>query len=223
VNLEKVFRDCEDHLFISKSFSVQERILYYHLLRQSRLEGKEDVLVALLPLANALGIAETTVRECVRALHERGCLQIVERSRQGHLVRVPLPEEIAGAIPSTVSTTELDWDALDFFSGRTFLAALIDREGGKCFYCFKNIRPDNCELDHVSSRINGSDHSYKNVVVSCHDCNTTKQEMSAPDFVRTLFRKGVLSQDDLADRLQALDMLNAGQLRPREDLVRAAS
>lgn len=220
MDLEKVMRDCEDHLFGAKSFSVQERILYYHLLRQSRLEGKEHVLVALLPLANALGIAETTVRECVRSLHERGCLQIVERSRQGHLVRVPLPEEIPGVIPTAIS--ELKLDELDFFTGRQFLAALIAREGSKCFYCFKAIRPDNCELDHVRSRINGSDHSYKNIVVSCHECNTTKLEMPAQDFVRALFRKGVLSQVDLSDRLQALELLTAGQLRPSENLVRGA-
>jgi DNA-binding FadR family transcriptional regulator len=99
VDLSKVIRQCEDHLFIAKAFSVQERILYYHLLRQSRVEGQEQILVALLPLAKALGVAESTVRECIRSLNERGCLQILDRSRQGHLVRVPLPEEIPGVVP----------------------------------------------------------------------------------------------------------------------------
>jgi hypothetical protein len=222
VDLLKVMRQCEDHLFVAKSFSVQERILYYHLLRQSRVEGNEQVLVALLPLAKALGVAESTVRECIRSLNERGCLQILDRSRQGHLVRVPLPEEIPGVVPPPSTDAAINLEELDFFTGRRLLTALMARERSKCFYCFKAVTPATCELDHVTSRINGSDHGFRNIVVACHDCNTTKQEMAASDFLRALYRKGRLSEAELAERLQALEALAAGKLQPSMELVRGA-
>lgn len=222
MDLEKVIRHCEDHLFSAKSFSVQERVLYYHLLRHSRLEGQEQILVALLPLASALGVAESTVRECIRGLHERGCIRIVERSRQGHLIRVPLPEEIPGVVPAAAPEIEVKLEDLDLFTGRRFIAALMARERNKCFYCFKAIRPETSELDHVESRAKGTDNSYRNIVVSCHECNTTKQEATAADFVRALYRRGVLSQSELADRLEALEKLSAGQLPPSLELIRAA-
>jgi Zn-finger protein len=222
VDLAKVIRQCEDYLFVAKAFSVQERILYYHLLRQSRVDDKEQVLVALLPLAKALGVAESTVRECIRSLNERGCLQIVDRSRQGHLVRVSLPDEIPGVVPEPSEQIEVKVEELDFFNGRRFLAALLAREHGKCFYCFKSITAGTCELDHVQSRINGSDHGYRNIVAACHDCNTTKQEAAAQDFLRSLYRKGKLSEAELAERLQALEALAAGKLQPSMELVRGA-
>jgi 5-methylcytosine-specific restriction endonuclease McrA len=217
-----VIRHCEDHLFHAKAFSVQERILYYHLLRHSRLEGQEQVLVSLVPLANALQISESTVRDCIRALHERGCIRIVERSRQGHLIRISLPEEIDGVIPAAAPAVEIKLEELDFFTGRRYIGALIARERGKCFYCFKAIRPETCELDHVQSRANGTDNNYRNIVASCHGCNTTKQATPAQDFVRALYRKGVLSQAELAERLDSLEKLSAGQIQPNLELIRAS-
>lgn len=222
VDLARVIKQCEDHLFRAKSFSAQERVLYYHLLRHSRIEGQEQILVALLPLANALALSETTVRECIRALHERGCIQIVDRSRQGHLVRISLPEELEGVLPVPASDVPFQLEDLDFFTGRRFIAAIIAREQGKCFFCFKSIRTETCELDHVSARTNGTDNSYRNIVASCHECNTTKQATPAADFVRSLYRKDVLTQAELSDRLAALERLQSGQLLPDLDLVRAA-
>jgi len=222
VDLVKVMCQCEDHLFVAKNFSVHERILYYQLLRQSRVEGKEQVLVALLPLSRALRVAEGTVRQCIRSLNERGCLQILELSRQGHLVRVPLPEEIAGVVPPPSSETDIRLEELDFFTGRRFLGALMARERSKCFYCFKAITPPTCELDHVQPRVNGSDHGYRNIVVACHDCNHTKLGMAAQDFLRSLYRQGKLSDAELPERLQTLEALAAGQICPSEELVRAA-
>jgi len=222
VDLAKVIKNCEDHLFPLKEFSVQERILYYHLLRHSRLEGQEQALFALLPLANALKISESTVRDSIRALHERGCIQIVERSRQGHLIRVSLPEEIGGVIPEAAQEIEIKIEELDFFSSRRFVGALIARENGRCFYCLKAVRPEVCELDHVQPRANGNDNSYRNIVVACHGCNTTKQASPAQDFVRALYRKGVLSQEELTARLNALENLAAGKIRPNMEALRGA-
>jgi HNH endonuclease len=222
VDSSLIIKQCEDCLFPTLKFSVRERVLYYHLLRHTYFEGKPAALVAILPLANAMGVAESSAREDIRSLNERGCIKIEDRSRNGHLVRVLLPEEIEGVVPKGTPVTGIDLSGLDFFSGRRFLSALLAREDGRCFYCLKGIRSQSCELDHVVSLANGKDHSYRNMVCSCHECNTTKQAQMAPDFVRALYRKGVLSQAELEDRLSAVERLQAGQLVPDRALVESA-
>lgn len=217
-----IMKQCEDHLFPALKLSVRERVLYYHLLRHTHFEGKPVALVAILPLASAIGVAESSVREDIRSLNECGCIKIEDRSRNGHLVRVLLPEEIEGVVPKNIPLAELELDSLDFYSGRKFLAALLAREDNRCFYCLKGIRPESCELDHVVSRANGTDHSYRNVVCSCHECNTTKQAQAATDFLRALYRKGILSQAELGNRLNAIEQLQAGQLAPDKTLVQSA-
>jgi len=196
------------------NMTVRERSLYYHLFRHTRLIGKENGLFAILPLATALALGESTVRDDIRSLHERGCIRIEERSRSGHLIRVLLPEEIDGVVPKQRPAEVVDIETVDFFTNRLYLAALLSRENGACFYCLRQVRPDNCELDHVVARAGGTNHSYRNVVVSCHECNTTKQAREAADFVRALYRRGALSQSELEGRLSGLERLQAGRLVP---------
>ena len=222
VDASLIYKQCEDYLFPTLKFSVRERVLYYHLLRLTHLEGKPSALVAILPLANAMGVAESSAREDIRSLNERGCIKIEDRSRNGHFVRVLLPEEIEGILPKNSPAAEIDVNGLDFFSGRRFLLALLSREDNRCFYCLKSIQAQSCELDHVISQANGTDNSYRNIVCSCHECNTTKQAQSAPDFVRVLYRKGILSQAELGDRLATIERLQAGKLVPDRGLLQSA-
>jgi len=222
VDLASVVKQCEDHLFPSCSLSVRERALYYHLLRHTHAEGKSSGLFALLPLAQALGVHESSAREDVRSLNEKGCIRIEERSRQGHLIRVVLPTEIEGLIPEKPSAPAIDIEALDFFNGRRFVNAILDREGHRCFYCMKSIRAESCELDHAVSRVNGADHTYRNIVASCLECNTSKQAAAPADYLRTSFRKGKLSSSELEERLAALEQLQSGKLVPNVALIAAA-
>ena len=217
-----IYRQCEDYLFPAMQLSVRERVLYYHLLRHTHLEGKHSVLVGILPLAKKLNVAESSVREDIRSLNERGCIKIEERSRTGHFVRALLPDEIPGLLPEARDTPEVDIESLDCFTGRKFLSALLAREGNRCFYCLKAIQPLGCELDHVIAKVNGIDNSFRNIVCSCHECNTTKQAQAASDFVRALYRKGVLSQTELGDRLSSIEQLQAGELLPDSALIKSA-
>jgi hypothetical protein len=133
-----------------------------------------------------------------------------------------LPSEIEGVIPAVAPAPAVDLETLDFFNGRRFVGVLLDREGNRCFYCLKSIRPDSCELDHAVSRINGADHSYRNIVASCHDCNTSKQASGPGDFLRTLYRKNRLSAAELEERLAMLEQLQSGKLVPNASLVATA-
>jgi hypothetical protein len=213
VDVETTLKQCEDFLFPAKKMTLRERSIYYHLFRHTRLIGKEQGLFAIDPLAVSLGVS-TSVRDDLRSLHERGCIRIEDRSRNGHLIRVLLPEEIDGVVPKHEPAETIDIELIDFFTDRRYLAALLARENGACSYCLRQVRPDNCQLDHVVAQAGGLNNSYRNIVVSCHECNTTKQAAAAADFVRFLYRRGLLSQRDLEGRLSALEMLQAGKLVP---------
>ncbi len=213
MDIETTLKQCEDHLFLAMKMSLRERSIYYHLFRHTRLVGKETALFAIDPLAAALSVS-SSIRDDLRSLHDRGCIRIEEKSRNGHLIRVLLPLEIPGVVPEIQPADAVDIDAIDFFSGRVHLLALLARENQACFYCLKHVRPDNCELDHVVARAVGTDNSYRNIVVSCHECNTTKQAREPTDFLRSLYRCGMLSQPDLEGRLATLAQLQSGSLPP---------
>ena len=71
-DIQAVIEQCEDYMFQRLSVPIRERSLYYHLLRHTRLVGREQHVFALVPLARALAVSETTVREDIRQLHSRG-------------------------------------------------------------------------------------------------------------------------------------------------------
>jgi uncharacterized protein with PIN domain len=214
VEWEHVAKDIEDHLFPRLHLTIRQRALYYHLLRHTRLVGAESAVFALLPLANALDIADSTAREDLRDLHTKGCIRIEERSRVGHHVRVLLPHEIDGILVESGPAETVDIEMLDFFTDRRFLEALLVRENGRCFYCLRSLRKETCQLDHVTPQVAARDNSYRNIVVACHECNTQKQGLEGSDFARALYRKGIVSQVELEDRLAAIEKLKAGQLVP---------
>jgi 5-methylcytosine-specific restriction endonuclease McrA len=98
---------------------------------------------------------------------------------------------------------------------RRLIQPLIDREGGRCFYCLRSVNLESCVLDHVVPEAKVRDNSYRNIVVSCHPCNAVKQEQSADDFLRSFYRQGILSKGDLSERLAALSSLQSGHLLPK--------
>ncbi len=92
--------------------------------------------------------------------------------------------------------------------------AIHTRDGGRCFYCLRQLTPMVKCLDHVVPRAEHGRNSYRNLVSCCLECNTNKGERQAEDFLRGLYREHRLSTADLADRLCVLEALAAGKLRP---------
>jgi len=212
-DLHTVMQQCEDYLFPKLQMTIRERSLYYHFFRHTHLAGRDQHLFAIYPLAAELQIAHSSVRNSIREMARKGCIGI-ERSRQGHIISVVLPSEIEGVLPGEEIVKDVDIEKLDFYSDRRFVAALLQREGGKCFYCYRVVSSDNCELDHLVPRAVDEDNSYRNIVVSCHDCNSVKAGKPAEDFLRSLYRGGVISQGELQERVEALGLLRAGELKP---------
>ena len=209
---QKTIKEIEDTLIPHYKFDIWERGMYYYLLGQTRISGLEYATIPLSALSSALSCSDWQARKVIRTLAEKGCIEL-EQTRKGHHVKVFLPTELDISIPQATKE-KVDIEEIDFFKNREYVDVLLKREGNACFYCLKNISPETCELDHVIPQLDGGDNSYRNIVATCHRCNTHKQGKSVEDYLRQLYRKNLLSESELEDRLSALEALRNGELQP---------
>lgn len=208
---QAIFKDIEDELMPHFRCDVWERGLYYYLLRHTRIAGLDATTIPLSAISGTLGCSEFQARKSIRSLAAKGCIEL-EQTRKGHYVKVFLPNELS--LPSVPEQPALNIEEIDFFKNREYLGVLLKREQNRCFYCLREIKEDSCELDHVVSQLNVGDNGYRNIVASCHQCNTKKQGGSAEDFIRQLCRKNLLSEKEFEGRMQALEALKDGQIKP---------
>lgn len=128
-------------------------------------------------------------------------------------MRLRLPSEIDGLIPTVASPVSLDIESMDFFDVPINRLAILRRESNRCFYCLRTIDGATYVIEHVTSRPEGSN-SYRNVVAACRACNNRKGATAAMDFLRGLYREGLLSAEELQSRSDALGQLRNGELQP---------
>lgn len=170
-------------------------------------------------MATGLGVDGTPMSEGsaykkLSTLEAKGCIKIVQTEHKGTRIRHFLPKEIKGILPTVQATPkEIDLETIDFFNDPENRLAILKRDNFRCFYTLKNLDSNSFVVDHVVSRPNGNN-SYRNVVAASREANNRKGAIPADDFLRQLFREGLLSEQELVERLGALDDLKAGRLRP---------
>lgn len=221
-DVAQVWKDLEDLLAPRLSLSSNDRVVYSHLFRHSRLEGKLQFPLTMPWLARGTGLCCQTARHSLRRLISQGVLDVIERSHQGYVVRVRLPEEVRGVRTATIAPsrparlprTPRDIEDTDFMQTKPLRCAIHQREGGRCFYCLRRVNRRTRCLDHVVPRVSSGGNSYRNLVSCCADCNMKKWEHSAEEHLRTLYRERRLGDAELNARLRALDDLAAGKLKP---------
>jgi len=223
INAVQVWKQMEDLLATQLNFSLADRVIYSHLFRHSRLEGKLQLQFSISWLARGVGLSSKFTRDTVRRLIARGVLHLVEcNCRSQHVVRVRLPlevkgicaEKIAAHRPAPAPRVVINIEEADFLEKQFLRLAIHEREGGRCFYCSRRITRHRRCLDHVVPRAELGQNSYRNLVSCCLDCNSLKAERPAVEFVRWLYRERRLSDAELSGRLRALDDLAAGKLIP---------
>jgi len=216
----QVFAQFQDHM--APKLDVYEQAIYLYLLRHTHIEGLSETVVGLKSarrkLAFGIGKAgtppsEAVVYEKLRALEQKGFVRVLGSERTGTRVCVLLPSEVKGLIPLATSAATLDLEDHDFFAIPENRKLILERENWKCFYCLARLDENNHVVEHVVSRPEGTN-SYRNVVAACRRCNNRKSATLASDFLRTLYREGVLSGDELPVRLALLEALAAGQCKP---------
>jgi len=226
-NAELVWKQIEDVLAPQLRLSISDRVVYSHLLRHSRLEGKLQLRFSMTWLSRSIGLCGNSTRWAVRRLISRGILRLVQCSKAGHVIEVLLPEEIPaagadrtdGANRTAVSGPSSFVPAFyskeqDFLKTAALRKSIHARERGRCFYCLRCLTPQARCLDHVVPQSEFGGNAHWNLVSCCLQCNSQKGERSAIDFFRRLYRERRLSDAELADRLRALDTLAAGRLLP---------
>jgi hypothetical protein len=225
----QVWKQMEDLLAPQLSFSLADRVIYSHLFRHSRLEGKLQLQFSISWLARGVGLSCKFTRDTVRRLIARGVLHLVEcNCRAQHVVRLRLPLEVKGvcaakiaghrpggpAGPAPAPRVVINIEEADFLEKQVLRQAIHEREGGRCFYCSRRITHHRRCLDHVVPQANLGNNSYRNLVSCCLDCNSLKADRDAVEFVRSLYRERRLSDAELSGRLRSLDDLAAGKLLP---------
>jgi hypothetical protein len=76
--------------------------------------------------------------------------------------------------------------------------------------CLSRVTPATRCLDHAVPLAKFGDNSWRNLVCCCQECNFTKNDLPAADFLRWLHRERRLTDVELAARFRALDALAAG-------------
>jgi len=220
-DLARVLRAIEDRLVPRLRLSLMQRVVYYHLLRHTRLQGRTRLRCSIPWLATGTGVSPSAMRRAVRSLAEKRAVCILSRGEHGHVLSLRLPTEIPEC-QKQPERASFDFEAADFLQQARLRNAIHRREGGRCFYCRRQLAGRSRALDHVFPRAQWTrDHrgrrnvnSYRNLVSCYADCNTQKGRRPASDFLRALYRSGQLNAAELADRLMALKALSRGRLKP---------
>ena len=151
-NAELVWKQVEDLLAPRLRLSAIDRMVYSHLLRHSRLEGKLRLRFSLLWLGRNIRLSTGPVRHAVRRLVAHGALRIVQRSKLGHVVEVRLPSEIRGVkltrIESRAAAEEhkagacaaANLEEVDFLRTKTLRKRSEERRVGKECYALCRSR-----------------------------------------------------------------------------------
>jgi len=214
-NLKQTIEEIEDYLIPFLSLDTYEKALYYYLFRHTRLVGKEETIFVISSALKTVGLTEFSARDRIRKLNDKGCIKIEEITRVGIRVSVLLPTEIKDCISVPDYYEKIvDIEQIDFYNDSKYRQSILERENGECFYCFRKITKDNYVLDHLISQVNSGNNSYRNIVATCHECNSTKTGKNGDDFVRLIYRKGIISGTDLENRLLLIEKIKTGEIRP---------
>jgi len=203
----------EDELVPTAGLDVFERCLYYHLLRRSRLAGQRELLVGMDGLARQARMSGPTVRDRLHRLERKGLLKFLRQDYAGTRLEVLLPSEVLPGVVARAERGAVDAETLDFFRDPVGRLAIVRREGGYCFYCGRTTTAETVTLDHAIPRRSGGNNTYRNIVACCFDCNSRKTGKMPADYLRWLHKNGRMSEEQLGERLKALEALGRGELK----------
>ncbi len=220
MDVKRIVEEFQD--FLAPRLDTYEQAIYLYIFRHSRLVGKAEVTIGFRSSRTKMGfgigekgkpMSAGTCYEKLRSLQSKACLEIVDVARDGTKIRLRLPSEIPGVIPVELPITAPSPDDMDFFNVPENRLAILRRKGNQCFYCLRAVDSSNYVIEHVTSRPDG-DNNYRNVVAACRNCNNRKGQTPPDDFLRGLHRNGYLSVEEFEARMNALQRLRNGELRP---------
>ncbi len=220
MDFEAFFRDFQDQL--APRLDTYEQAIYLYLFRHTRFVGQEEAVVgfksARRRMACGVGekgkpMSENTAYVKLQSLADKGCISILDSTREGRKIRLYLPSEIPGTITPEEPVAPPDIETEDFFNVPENRDRILLREKHQCFYCLRQLDNENYVIEHVVSRPTGSN-NYRNVVAACRQCNNRKGSTDVEDWLRTLYRDRLLGEAEFRERTSHLERLRAGELKP---------
>ncbi len=220
MELETFFKEFQDCL--APRLDTYEQAVYLYLFRHTRLIGLEEAVIgfksARRRMACGIGekgkpMSENTAYEKLKSLEEKGCIRILDSTREGRKIHLCLPSEILGVVEPEASFAPPDIETEDFFNVEENRERILMREEHRCFYCLRQLNGENYVIEHVVSRPLGNN-TYRNVVAACRQCNNRKGSTDVEDWLRILYRDGFLAEAEFRERTSHLERLRAGELKP---------
>src|SRR3989338_4129350 len=160
---KKVLEEFQD--FLAPRLDTYEQAIYLYVFRHSRLIGLDEVVIgfksARKRMACGVGekgkpMSEHTAYYKLQSLQSKGCIKILDSTREGRKIRLNLPSEIPGVIPAELPPSNpLALEEIDFFLPEN-RQAILRRENNQCFYCLRKLNPQNYVIEHVVSRPEGN-------------------------------------------------------------------
>jgi len=221
MDLKHFFEQFQDYL--APKLDTYEQAIYLYIFRHSRFVGKDEIVIgfksARARLACGVGekgkpMSENTAYEKLQSLKAKNCIEIVSSEHTGRRIRLKLPNEIPGVITEPEKAAlVVDVEEMDFFSLPEHSLLIFEREKHKCFYCLSSLTAENRTIDHIISG-HPRNNRYRNLVAACRDCNNRKNKSDVEDFLRKLYRESFLNASELQNRLEKLNQLRKGELKP---------
>jgi hypothetical protein len=202
-------------VFPQKALSAWERLIFIAVYIANNCVSDEAFTIKLGKLAELSGGSETSVRQYIRSLGEKKIIQVSNFSRHGYSIIIQPPNAIPGISVSETLESAIEVEKVDFFKGRRFVRALLERQGGQCFYSLRTLDEQTCELDHLQPQANALDNSYRNIVCCSFEMNKRKGDTPADAFLRQLYRSGFLSAEELDERPSLFSRIKSGELKPK--------
>lgn len=122
LDLKEFFVGFHDHL--APRLDVYEQAIYFYIFRHSRLIGHDEAVLGFKSARTrmALGVgqartpmSESSVYKKLSSLEQKGCIKVIQTEHKGRRLRLFLPKEISGVVPTTTQVVELDIEEMDFF------------------------------------------------------------------------------------------------------------
>ena len=220
MNTEQFLKEYID--FVVPKLETIEQAIYLYVVRHTVFEDKDNVLVSISSAAksNIFGLSGrggsmsiSATRNKVYTLQVKGFIEVIDSTPTGLRLKAILPSQNASTLAEEAKEKAVPLEELDFYVVPELRQALRDRERNKCFYSFQKITDENFTIDHVISRPEGKN-TYNNLVATTKAMNNKKANMPAQDFLRSLFREGLLSEAEFQERTTALEQLQSWELKP---------
>lgn len=210
MNATEFLKNYIDYLAIK--MDMYEQSIYLYIIRHSVLIEEKNVVMGFKSKRKELGFgigkentspSEGVIYRKFNSLASKGFIKILASESNGTRVMAILPEELPNIINLHTNEKETILEDIDFFIVTENREAIIIRKNYRYFYCEANLDKNNCAMEHVISRPEGNN-SYKNIVIACRACNNIKGDTYVNQFLRSLYRKNIITQTEFETKLENL-------------------